>query len=266
MIHAKVMRPVSTIDLLSCTIDLYRNNFWLFVGIRVAPEVLGLVSGAFAYYFGPDVNVLGVVYWAVFFFLLFVVFVIHIWAEAANVLAVSQALLGSSVTVQDTYRGALRKLSRVLGVAFLVGLGFGLGVMLLVVPGVVVLVRYSVAVPAAVIEDLRVRETLDRSWMLTKGSSGRILLVFLLFLGGRYAIEFGLQAMFVGPGGQLSPWLMMNSFILGLFVGPLSGIAISLVYFDQRVRKEAYNAQVLRAELNRITHQVPASGSPSSGL
>jgi hypothetical protein len=84
----------------------------------------------------------------------------------------------------------------VLGVSLLYGFGVALGTCLLVLPGVYVFVRWFAAIPAALAEALDPAEALTRSWNMTKGSEGAVLLVgvavyapmlFALFLLGFFS-------------------------------------------------------------------------------
>jgi hypothetical protein len=67
-----------------------------------------------------------------------------------------------------------------LGVSLLVGIGSALGMILLVVPGVLLLLRWSVAAAALVIEGRGVMDSMGRSAALTKGRRGTIFLLFLM--------------------------------------------------------------------------------------
>ncbi len=111
--------------------------------------------------------------------------------------------------------------------------------------------RYALAMPACVIEDLEVREAIRRSIDLSKGARGRIFVLFLL-IG---VIKLGLvgitQAAFVvmvfKNHGQVSPLVSSISqvvaFFTNTFIGPIGGTGVALFYYDQRVRKEGYDIE-----------------------
>ena len=44
----------------------------------------------------------------------------------------------------------------------------------------------------------------------------------------------------------------------GVVAGPISTIAIALLYYDQRVRKEAFDLQILLESLDGFQHQMKA--------
>jgi hypothetical protein len=112
--------------------------------------------------------------------------------------------------------------------------------------------RYSLAVPACVVEDLKARKAIRRSIALAKGSWGRIFLLALL-VG---VIKVGLVAMtqvfvfvaaFKHPGQPLGPLAQSLSqvitFFTTSFLGPIWATGITLFYYDQRIRKEGYDIE-----------------------
>ena len=114
--------------------------------------------------------------------------------------------------------------------------------------------RYSLAVPAAVVEDLTSRKAIRRSIELSKGSRGRIFVLGLLIA----VIQLGLilitqvpftVALFitVKNHGQPQVWLQICQQIVGFFtnsfIGPMYATGLTLFYYDQRVRKEGFDIE-----------------------
>jgi len=133
----------------------------------------------------------------------------------------------------------------------LVGLAFGLLCVAAVVYAVLMSLRYSLAVPACVIEDIKARSALRRSAELSKGSRGRIFLLGLLVV----AIQMGLgvisQMFFVVAtirhNGALPVGIrvlqQLVAFCTNSFVGPIYATGFTLFYYDQRVRKEGFDIE-----------------------
>jgi hypothetical protein len=128
--------------------------------------------------------------------------------------------------------------------------------MLLLIPIVVYTilmgVRYSLAVPACVVEKLKVRPAIRRSIHLARGSWGRIfllwLLVFVIKLGVVGLTQFFIfVSAFKHPGQMPGPGISALSTVIGFFtntlLGPIWAAGIALFYFDQRVRKEGYDIE-----------------------
>jgi hypothetical protein len=87
---------------------------------------------------------------------------------------------GSKATLGECLATGLRRSLPLLGVAFLSGLGIGFGLLLLVVPGVFLLLMWSVAAPVTVAERRGVIESMGRSSELTSGARWNILALFLI--------------------------------------------------------------------------------------
>lgn len=70
------------------------------------------------------------------------------------------------------------------GVGFLAGLGFVLGLILLIIPGLMIATAWAVAGPVRVAEGPGVIRALKRSQALTKGNRWRVFGLFVLVWGG----------------------------------------------------------------------------------
>ena len=124
--------------------------------------------------------------------------------------------------------------------------------------GIIMSLRYSLAIPACTVENLKARPAIKRSIQLSKGSRGRIFMLGLLVV----VIQFGLagltQGFFIVAGiknhGILPLWMSVTqqfiAFLTNTFVGPIYATGFTLFYFDQRVRKEGFD----------IEHMMQAAG------
>ena len=111
--------------------------------------------------------------------------------------------------------------------------------------------RYALALPACVVENIKARGALRRAVALSKGSRGRIFVLGLL-IG---AIKIGLvlvTQMFVfiaafknhgvlGPG--LTAVSQIIAFFTNTFLGPIWATGVTLFYYDQRIRKEGFDIE-----------------------
>ncbi len=119
--------------------------------------------------------------------------------------------------------------------------------------------RLSFAIPAAVIEDLPSFRSLRRSWILTRDSWQRICLALVALILGLWAstwvLEFSLGRMmyFIGDVLHISD-AMRNLYPAAVFVvgtavyvllGPIYPIVITLFYYDQRIRREGYDIEMM---------------------
>jgi hypothetical protein len=112
--------------------------------------------------------------------------------------------------------------------------------------------RYSLAIPACVVENLKARAAIRRSIELARGSWGRIFLLALL-IG---VIKFGLVMVtqifvFVSvfkhpgqlPGLGISTLSQVIGFFTNTFLAPIWATGITLFYYDQRVRREGFDIE-----------------------
>jgi hypothetical protein len=115
--------------------------------------------------------------------------------------------------------------------------------------------RYSLAVPACLLEKLpsgdavKAGPAIKRSANLAKGALFRVFVVILLVTILDFAFTFALQypATFIGNQDSylVIGWNLLVTFIASTLVFPISTIAISLIYYDQRIRKEAFDLQLM---------------------
>ena len=111
--------------------------------------------------------------------------------------------------------------------------------------------RYSLAVPASVVENLKARQALRRSIELSKGSRGRIFVLGLLIAVIQIGLIMLTQVFFIVATfkhhAPLAAWLQAVQQIVGFFtntfIGPMYATGLTLFYYDQRVRKEGFDIE-----------------------
>jgi hypothetical protein len=118
--------------------------------------------------------------------------------------------------------------------------------------GVIMSLRYSLAMPACVVEGLPAAGAIRRSIVLSEGSRGRIFVLGLLVGVVRLMLgllfEFPMILLAIKHLGQPIPlgWMVYQQF--GIFavnalIGPIYSIGLTLFYYDQRIRKEGYDIE-----------------------
>lgn len=138
------------------------------------------------------------------------------------------------------------------------------------------MLRYSVCIPSMVLEDLRAGQAIRRSAQLMKGNYLRCFLLLMLAV----VITYVSLTIFQGPfyiaiiltarHGQIATWLLSLSSVFGALGGALSAplimIGLVLLYYDIRVRKEAFDLQLMMSLVDHAGAQpVPgaAAAAPS---
>jgi hypothetical protein len=192
-------------------------------------------------------------------------------SQAATVVAVSNLLLDRPANISDSFARVKGQVFGVLGLSFLIVLSAWVGLLFIIVPGVILWIMWSLAVPVKVLENKGVFDSMSRSMELTKGSWGRIFVIGLLIVALRLGISALLQwpvliaaglsirggARQMAVGWQIA--LLLSGFLSTSLVGALATIAFSVVYYDQRVRKEAFDLQFMMTTLD-----APALPSPTA--
>jgi hypothetical protein len=115
-----------------------------------------------------------------------------------------------------------------------------------------------------------------RSKFLTRGSLGRIIAVYLLTALMGFILTAVLQSPAYIFGGNIFSmkagthistsflfWSYFGGFLGRAMAGPIATIAIALIYYDERVRKEAFDLQLMMDSLGQ-TSPAQASASTSS--
>lgn len=118
--------------------------------------------------------------------------------------------------------------------------------------GIVLYLRNCLAVPAAMVEKLTVRAAMRRSKGLATDAKGRIFMV-LLIAGVLYLVVGVLESpasllMLFAPQQEhylAQALTLLISFLGHTLVAPVGLIGLTLLYFDQRVRREALDLQML---------------------
>lgn len=265
------LRPLSLGEILDRTFSLYRRNFLLFVGIMAIPQLLILVlnvgqvllsshprrlaglsthhaqelSSSSLTTFGT----LGVIVAIVFYL------VAYLFAQGGTIYAVSDLYLGRTTTIGESLGRMWGHLLKLLGVSLLNGLAVLVAMIALIIPGIWLACRLSTCVPAALLENLGTRESLERSFALTKDNAGRALLIGMLYavmlyaLMFLFAIPFGVAVVMSARNPEMLRFsltlLQVGNFCAGVLVGPFILIATSVFYYDLRVRKEAFDLQMM---------------------
>jgi hypothetical protein len=134
--------------------------------------------------------------------------------------------------------------------------------------GIWMSLRYSLAVPACVVEELPASGAIKRSIQLSLGSRGRIFVLGLLVCAVRMILGllfgFPLIALAIKHPGQTLPlgWLMIQQigvFLSHTLIGPIYSIGLTLFYYDQRVRKEGFDIEWMMLAAGLSPHsEMPA--------
>ena len=254
------MRPLEVGDLLDETFRMYRRHFLLFGGISVVLSIpsaalFGLALSSFSSvlqqtngqtldlrFMTPLLTGLAA---GLIVNLLFLPF-----SMGAITYAACESALGRPVTAGGVLSGVLRRYFPLLGYWLLVLVSFYVSLVLCILPVALwawIFVGWVVVTPAMFVENIGLGAAFGRSWRLVEGRWWRTFLVLFLIAIIWYIAQFALGAFL--QLGQLLLQLFVSPFIalaissatgqiVAAVVNPILQIAVVLVYFDLRVRKE----------------------------
>jgi hypothetical protein len=170
-------------------------------------------------------------------------------AVAACFRAVGDGYLGREPEVGRSLRFGLPQVPRLIGLYIVVSVCGAIGLVLLIVPGVWLLTVWSLALPVMLFERIGMFTALGRSYELVRGRfwgvlgllvvSALLVAVAGLVLGG---VLGGLTALAAGSSkvaGAIATLLI--GVVSNLVAVPVLAAVLSVLYFDQRVRKEGFD-------------------------
>jgi hypothetical protein len=177
-------------------------------------------------------------------------------ATGACFKAVADGYLGKRGEWRPALRYAARRLHSIIWVTFLGGLLSFAGLILLIVPGVYLYISFAVAVPVLLTEGLKGRHALGRSRQLVRGrfwpTFGVVILGAILvgIVQGALGALAGGASLSEGPDTFASFTAQTIATVIGsLIATPLTAAFITVLYFDLRVRKEAFDLQLLAQQV-----------------
>jgi hypothetical protein len=177
-------------------------------------------------------------------------------ATAACFRAIAQAYLGEQADWRSSLRYALRLTPSLLLLTLLNALGVVLGLLLFILPGVWIYVAWAFATPVLLVEGLRGRAALGRSYRLVKGRWWRTFGVLVVGFVLAAIVSTIVQAVFligIVVGEDNDALVLVLSAIAGsvglAVTTPFQAALLAVLYFDLRVRNEGFDLELLAREI-----------------
>lgn len=213
--------------ILNQSLDLYQRFFWRFVATAaVVFAVLDLVGAI-----GATVDSTGgQIFWALVGLVLSIVGTF--WVQGALTEAVRDVRDGRiDTTIGELYERTRPRLPALIVAGILAALGIGLGLILLIVPGLYLLTRWVLITPVIVVEKRSAGESFGRSSELTAGHRwtvlGVIAVTLVILLVGS-AIVSGILSAILPE--FLGAWL--GSLAVHVLLTPFLALAWTTMYFE----------------------------------
>ena len=271
------LQPMGFTDILDTIFSLYRSHFRLIFGICIVYFVLmlglNLLLGISAFYFsnsGPWGMVIGIP-----IITSWITILISLFSIGALLFAGGQSYLGRQITAGTAFRQIARRFWSYLGSNILYMLVIGLlAITVIGIPfAIYFAARWGFYAQAVLIEETSATHALRRSSELVKGTWWRVFgILFAIFvlafmiqtiLQFSLLFGFGVTQAISGEGGllkmfqrlfvpQLTTWDGLVNYIIQSFINyvvnslmlPVGIIGSTLLYFDQRIRKEGFDIEM----------------------
>ena len=231
--------PSSVPRLLIATFALYRRYPWLFLilatGVILPYELVTIAAtgnGGLSRGEGSAVVelVLSLSYW----------FLITPLISALHVHAVTEVRDGREPQIRAVSAQGLRVLPVVAAVSIISGLGIGLGLIALIVPGVILMLRWAVVAQTAAIEHEGWLSALRRGADLTDANYLHVF--FFLVVVGLIATAPLLLASAAFGRDDMNAAAHLTGIALNVVTTSFAALATALLYYDLRVRWEETSA------------------------
>jgi hypothetical protein len=254
---APALRPLTLGEVLDVSFGLYRSLFLplLLVTLitRAVPLVLSVYIEAAG---GAELHL------PLFLVTLLADAILAAIAAAATTFIIAENYLGRQLSAREAFARAMPYIGRLIAVAMLSSFIIVIGLLLLIVPGVILAVGLVLATPALVLEGIpAATDALGRSWSLTRGYRGKLfaalLVLIVLFLLpvvalGAFAAVALPRTPEMAAATTGSPMVLIVTAVqslLQVLITPLLYCLLTVSYYDLRVRKEAFDLEILASGL-----------------
>jgi hypothetical protein len=234
--------------------QIYRDQFTLLIPAALVVFVpVAILSGII---YSGDVGILGALIVAA------LATIATYWFQGMVVEAAEDILDGRR---DHTVGSLLRSVTPVLGAlivaGILAGIAIGIGLLLLIVPGLFLLTIWAVLAPVVVLEKKSAFEAFGRSRELVRGHGWQVFGVIVVLFLLQFIVTAVIQAIANGVSDSFAAYAL-SDLIVRLLVAPLSALAAAVLYFELRGREEGAGADVLTAPATATSPASPTGGPP----
>ena len=245
---APILRPLSLGEVLDVSFGLYRSRFAPLLVVSVVcqllPSLLRVYYGSGSLFQNPP---LLLVYYTL-------AIVLSAVGVAASTFIVSDAYLGRETSASAALGQAVSKIGRIVLVSMVSSLLIGIGFILLIVPGFVLLSGLILSTVVTVLEmPENSTQAMGRSWELTKGFRGKVLLtmicVGLMFMVPTITVSVIWGILGASTGRVMVIGTEVLTSLLTILINPFFYVVLTVLYYDLRVRKEGFDLELLATQM-----------------
>lgn len=254
-------------EILDQSFDLYRSHWRSFIKLVLAMivpvSILQLLVGIYQYTVYPPTpgvpptfhfTILDLLALLILYFVQFVLYLSIIFLAVRYV-------LNKPVTGREAISYVIRRSFPLAITEILVVLSVLGGFILLIIPGILIGILFSVVMQVMIVEEYYYGDALRRSWSLVKEQMGKTFVVLLVTNLIVVAIAYGVVFAFTIPIGiavsllnqhfQHILTVVFSGFMPLIFgiIYPFSIIASTLLYFDLRIHNEGLDIEMLTQQI-----------------
>lgn len=275
-----MLRPLGVGEIIDHSLAIYRRQFGALLTITLSANAIPLLLMVYLFTSGGIRERL-----PLYGGILLLTIVLGALATAATVFLVSETYLGNSISGGVAIQRATKFLWRLILLTMMMSLVVGLAIIIFLVPGIlsgsyaliglalipacitalVIFTGLLVSTQAVVLEDASPTTALSRSWQLTRGFRwkmlGLVIVVGIIIAIPSIALSFlrgGSVAMrSVGEYSTADILWEIGAQFVSTLIYPLLYCALTVAYYDLRVRKEGFDLELLESTL---AHALPSGG------
>jgi hypothetical protein len=181
--------------------------------------------------------------------------------------AIADTYLQRETSARESLSFAAGRLGATLWLTIILVVGIFCGFLFLILPGIWLLIAWSVALPVMLVEGIGGFGAIGRSFKLVEGrwwaTCGRFVVAYILIgvLASVFGLAFDEVVSGLGVSDTSTGALILDrfaSFLVSLFTTPFIAAVTTLVYFDLRVRKEGFDLALLAQRMGGASAYDPA--------
>lgn len=215
---------------------------WLIAGMNSVTKAQLVVRGLI-----PAASYVGTYFATVLASMIFTYFL-----QAALIYGTVSDLNGRRASFAACLATGLKSFLPLAAIAILTSLGVAGGLLLLIVPGIILGLGWSVAIPVRVVEHAPILGVFGRSWQLTGGHRGSIFGLFVIFFLGAVALQLAIlpfRGAIFDASGVVAPSIIYVVFgaIIRVVLAMFGATMVGVLYYELRSVKEGIGPEALAA-------------------
>ncbi len=248
------IRARSATEIVDAAFSLYRQNIGDYVLVTAILSLPGILL-TLMLQGGKPVGTPGDMYRMLPVYAVSIVF--GAIAKAIVMVIGSDVYLNRPEDLSRSIREVVPRIPAIVFALVLTFIAYVIGLILLIFPALYVAARLFAVAPAVVLERNGAFEALGRSGELADGHKWRILGVLLLTYGIFLTLNLGVSMLATSSGNQIA--ILLVGAVFGIAAAPIVNLAVMVLYYDMRIRKEGFDVEYLTSTLAHENRPIAGS-------